>query len=70
MVGHQAIGVHRAAEMTGAEAQKPQIRRVIIVAKEASAAIVAALSDVQRQLRHDDARATWHELATIRPMPR
>jgi hypothetical protein len=50
MVGHQDIGVHRAATFGGGRREPVAIAGVVVIGEENRGAIVAALDDVQRQI--------------------
>ena len=68
VVGHQAIGVHRAAELAGKIAKQREIERIIVLGEEAGATVVAALDDMDRHFGHGYARAARHRHSwDIRP---
>ena len=48
MIGHQHVGVNRAAQFTGKRFQVMKIERVILILVEAGAAVIAPLDEVKR----------------------
>lgn len=64
VVGHEAIGVHRAFERGSQLAHMRKVARLVIAGNEAGAAVVAALDDVDRHLGHGDAGMTRHPRAS------
>jgi hypothetical protein len=66
VVGHQAVGMNCASILTREERQKAEINRAIRVAEEALLAVVAALPDVQSNLRDNNTGRSRHGISTIR----
>lgn len=66
VVGHQDIGVHRAAFTTGDLAQILQVPYVVDLREEAGTTIVAALDDVLGDAGQVEARRSWHATAALR----
>lgn len=60
MVGHEHIGMHPAAGLAGVFAQPIQIQAVILIGKETSLAVVAALDEVKWDVRQREAGAARH----------
>jgi hypothetical protein len=76
VVGHQAIGVQRAARMLQQSVQMEQIEAAILDRKEASRAVVTSLNDMQGNAGKHEARAARHAgineraLATLTNQPK
>ena len=64
VIRHQAIGMHRTIELGGEGLQKTQVRQVIGIREETSAAVDTALNDVERQTGNYTTRRTRHEAKT------
>ncbi len=60
MVVHEAVGVYTQSVLLGVVTQKCEIHTPVIVNREDILAVVAALSDVVRLTRHDNACESWH----------
>jgi hypothetical protein len=60
VIGHEAIGMHRAFECRGKVSKVAEVTRVVLVAEEAGATVVAALNDVNRHVRYRNAWTSWH----------
>ncbi len=63
MVGHQHVGVDRAAELRCILGQTLQVKYVVFVGEEAGVAVVTALDQVQRNTGKRNARAAGHTRA-------
>lgn len=68
MVGHEGVGVERAAFLLQGLAQPVEVDLVILFAKEARLAIMPALHDVQGNAIEMDAGAAGHERNLQRAM--
>ena len=60
VIGHQAIGVQRAARLRAELAQIGEVNQPIALGVEARLAVIAALSYMQGDFRHDEAALTRH----------
>lgn len=61
VIGHQAPGPHRGRTLPAGVAQQGQIERVVRIAEEGPMPVVAALGDVVRNAREDQARGSRHD---------
>jgi len=70
-VRHQAVTVDGQTEPFGLLCEYFEIDAAVVVDKEDVLAVIAALCDVVRAIRHDDSRYAWHRArilpATSRP---
>jgi len=62
MVGHQAIGPHGDASLAAALSQEIAVERLIAVREKNLLPSVAALRDVMRRSRNDNAGETRHKV--------
>jgi hypothetical protein len=60
MVAHQDIGMYGTAGVECALMQHVQVNHIVVLQMEAGRPVVAALDDVQRNRRKNDAVRTWH----------
>lgn len=65
VVGHQRVGVQRAAGLRERFAQPVQIAVIVFFGEEAGFAVVAALDDVQRDTVEVSARAAGHAVMQL-----
>ncbi len=60
MVGHQSVGMERAAAFVERLAQPVQVSGVVLLAEEAGLAVVPTLHNVQGNTGQMNAGASWH----------
>src|SRR4051812_27059560 len=60
MVRHQAIRVKRAAPSPAEVCEVRQVDEAVVLMAEARLAVIAALPDVNGDIRHDEARMSRH----------
>jgi hypothetical protein len=60
VITHQAVGVYRAIEFRRAPFQFREINLEVAVRAKARRAVIAALDDVHRDVRDDEARLARH----------